>query len=189
MTEIQEQPRSGELTIPNVDGIFSTQIPEVIRPKLTYLKPWFNYFDNNLDLDNVRLEEMKREFTAAHVLEQAAGWEDPAKKLAFKNREELHFMGIDPARILRYLILQDAYPKGIELNNPTITLSLETKTDQLLKIIKKIPGYENFDQNGLINLINNLGFSKNQYAEGYFCQLKQDEFKKFLNGIINTSSL
>lgn len=140
------------------------------------------------------LYKILKEWGIAWLLaQQVPNWRELANdnKPVLMDNKSLRLRGIDPARIVRFLILEHSYPKGIDLNSKQITLVLQQQDfDLLIEIIKRtIPDYNNLNHDQFNNLIAKLGFSLNEPAGNYVNRLTNDKFAQLILNITNTQSV
>jgi hypothetical protein len=165
----------GDVAERNISGVFLPQI-----------KP----FLENLRLGDPREQMIRDEWSAARVLSlYFPMWEDLKVKPTI-NSYELGKLGLDKARIARFLILEAAFPKGAELNADKIRLTLDkNQLEGLEEIIKEaIPGYRNFDQQQLSNLLDEIGIKENKTGGSYVGVFDQQSFQQLIRKIIFTHS-
>lgn len=187
---MEPNPEIPKFTPPQVERYF-TNLPIELKPKPDILEPWFKYF-KGLGFTDYELKTMGEEFTVAHTLRQWIMDRESAEKLkpSLKSAKELKHESIDPARLVRYLILQASYPSGVSLNNERLVFSLDPKlVNKLQEGIKTcIPGYNNLSNEQLERILEDLGFRHSREAGSYINSVDQYGFQKILVEIINTHS-
>jgi len=165
--------------------------PDVVERDITYRLHQIESLLSKQNLDDEKKQIIRNEWLVAKALLSYPP-NDHQKKVDIPVIDDIHKLrklGLDPARIVRFLILESAFPKG---NSPeTERLMFELESDQLRmleRIISRIPGYQSFDRQQLDNLLQRMGFKREGTSERYVRNFNQQELRQLIRQIIFTHS-
>lgn len=174
---IQKPPNFPELVESDINNVFLSKT---------------EFFLNRLNLDDSQKQKIKDEWSVARVLAlYLPTWSYLREEFKPKiNSGKLKEFGFDSSRIVRFLILEEAFPKGAVFEANQIRLTLEEKhIGRLLEAIKEvIPGYQSFDRQQLINLLETLRIKENKIGGNYVGVFNQQDFQELIRQIIFTHS-
>jgi hypothetical protein len=174
---IQKPPNFPELVESDINNVFLSKT---------------EFFLNRLNLDDSQKQKIKDEWSVARVLAlYLPTWSYLREEFKPKiNSGKLKELGFDSSRIVRFLILEEAFPKGAVFEANQIRLTLEEKhIGRLLEAIREvIPGYQSFDRQQLINLLETLRIKENKIGGNYVGVFNQQDFQELIRQIIFTHS-